>query len=79
MASKIKVPPQDEKMPEKEGRETPLLDLSDAAVRELTSCHECDDVSNARPYAPGQILQFFEIAWQIIAWTHLKSDDGHIH
>jgi RNA polymerase primary sigma factor len=35
MASKIKVPPQEEKMPEKEGRETPLLDLSDAAVREL--------------------------------------------
>ena len=35
MASKIKVPPKEEKMPEKEGRETPLLDLSDAAVREL--------------------------------------------
>ena len=26
---------QEEKMPEKGGRETPLLDLSDAAVREL--------------------------------------------
>ena len=35
MASKIKVPPQKEEMLEKEGRETPLLDLSDAAVREL--------------------------------------------
>ena len=35
MASKIKVPPGEEKMLEKEGRETPLLDLSDAAVREL--------------------------------------------
>jgi RNA polymerase primary sigma factor len=35
MASKIKVPPQEEKMLENEGRETPLLDLSDAAVREL--------------------------------------------
>ena len=35
MASKIKVPPQKEEMLEKEGRETPLLDLSDAAVKEL--------------------------------------------
>src|SRR3974377_1484825 len=35
MASKIKVPPQKEEMLEKEGGETPLLDLSDAAVKEL--------------------------------------------
>ena len=35
MASKIKVPSQKEEMLEKEGRETPLLDLSDAAVKEL--------------------------------------------
>jgi len=35
MASKIKVTPQREEMLEKEGRETPLLDLSDAAVKEL--------------------------------------------
>src|SRR3974377_2229891 len=35
MASKIKLPPQKEEMPEKEGRETPLLDLLDAAVKEL--------------------------------------------
>src|SRR6516162_10047200 len=35
MASKIKEPPQKEEMPTKEGRETPLLDLSDAAVKEL--------------------------------------------
>jgi RNA polymerase primary sigma factor len=35
MASKIKVAPQKEEMPEKEVRETSLLDLSDAAVREL--------------------------------------------
>src|SRR6516164_4188695 len=35
MASKIKEPPQKEEMPEKEGRETPLLDLPDAAVKEL--------------------------------------------
>ena len=35
MASKIKVTPQKEEMLEKEGPETPLLDLSDAAVREL--------------------------------------------
>jgi hypothetical protein len=48
-------------------------------IEKSASCHECDDVSNARLYAPGQILQFFEIAWQIIAWTHLKSDDGHVH
>src|SRR5215471_5687902 len=36
MASKIKEPPQKEEIPEKEGRETPLLDLPDAAVKELT-------------------------------------------
>jgi RNA polymerase primary sigma factor len=35
MASKIKEPPQKEEMPEKVGRETPLLDLPDAAVKEL--------------------------------------------
>src|SRR5215831_18771169 len=35
MASKINVTPQKEEMPEKEGRETPLLDLSGAAVKEL--------------------------------------------
>jgi len=35
MASKIKEPPQKEEMPEKEGRETPLLDLPDAVVKEL--------------------------------------------
>jgi RNA polymerase primary sigma factor len=35
MASKIKVAPQKEEMLEKEVRETPLLDLSDAAVKEL--------------------------------------------
>src|SRR6516225_2075370 len=35
MASKIKEPPQKEEMPTKEGRETPLLDLPDAAVKEL--------------------------------------------
>src|SRR5215472_9202471 len=35
MASKIKEPPQKEEMPEKKGRETPLLDLPDAAVKEL--------------------------------------------
>src|SRR5271169_3434525 len=35
MASKIKVTPQKEEMLEKEGPETPLLDLSDAAVKEL--------------------------------------------
>ena len=35
MASKIKVTPQKEEMPEKEGPETPLLDLSDAAVKKL--------------------------------------------
>jgi RNA polymerase primary sigma factor len=35
MASKIKVTPQKEEMEEKEGPETPLLDLSDAAVKEL--------------------------------------------
>ena len=35
MASKIKKPPQKEEMPEKVGRETPLLDLLDAAVKEL--------------------------------------------
>jgi RNA polymerase primary sigma factor len=35
MASKIKVTPHREEMPEKEGPDTPLLDLSDAAVKEL--------------------------------------------
>jgi RNA polymerase primary sigma factor len=35
MASKINVTPQKEEMLEKEGPETPLLDLSDAAVKEL--------------------------------------------
>ena len=35
MASKIKVTPQKEERLEKEGPETPLLDLSDAAVKEL--------------------------------------------
>ena len=35
MASKIKVTPQNEETPEKEGSETPLLDLSDAAIKEL--------------------------------------------
>jgi RNA polymerase primary sigma factor len=35
MASKIKVTPQTEEMLEKDGPETPLLDLSDAAVKEL--------------------------------------------
>ena len=35
MASKIKEPPQKEEMPEKEGRETPLLDLPEATVNEL--------------------------------------------
>ena len=35
MASKIKVTPQKEEMLEKEGPETPLLDLSDAAVKDL--------------------------------------------
>jgi len=35
MASKIKVTPQKEELLEKEGRETPLLDLSEAAVKEL--------------------------------------------
>src|SRR5215470_15123474 len=35
MASKITTPPQKEEMPEKVGRETPLLDLPDAAVKEL--------------------------------------------
>ena len=35
MASKIKVTPQKEEMLEKDGPETPLLDLSDAAVKEL--------------------------------------------
>ena len=35
MASKIKVTPQKEEMLEKEGPDSPLLDLSDAAVREL--------------------------------------------
>jgi RNA polymerase primary sigma factor len=35
MASKIKVTPQKEEMFEKDGPETPLLDLSDAAVKEL--------------------------------------------
>ena len=35
MASKIKVAPQKEEMLEKEGPETPLLDLSDAAVKAL--------------------------------------------
>jgi len=35
MASKIKITLQKEEMPEKEGTEIPLLDLSDAAVREL--------------------------------------------
>ena len=35
MANKIKVTPQREEMPEQEDRETPLLDLSDAAVKKL--------------------------------------------
>jgi len=35
MASNIKVTPQKGEMREKEGRQTPLLDLSDAAVKEL--------------------------------------------
>jgi len=35
MASKIKVTPQTEEMLEKDGPETPLLDLSDVAVKEL--------------------------------------------
>ena len=35
MASKIKVTPQNEETVEKEGPEIPLLDLSDAAVKEL--------------------------------------------
>ena len=35
MASKIKVTPQKEEMLEKEGPETPLLELSDVAVKEL--------------------------------------------
>jgi RNA polymerase primary sigma factor len=35
MAGKIKVTPQKAPMPEEEGRETPVLDLSDAAVKEL--------------------------------------------
>ena len=35
MASKIKVTPQKEEMPEEEGPDSPLLDLSDAAVKEL--------------------------------------------
>ena len=35
MASKIKVTPQKEDVPEKEGPETPLLDFSDAAVKAL--------------------------------------------
>jgi RNA polymerase primary sigma factor len=35
MASKIKVTPQKKEMLEKQGRETPLLDLSDAAVKKL--------------------------------------------
>ena len=35
MASKIKVTPEKEEMLKKEGRETPLLDLSDAAVKAL--------------------------------------------
>jgi RNA polymerase primary sigma factor len=35
MATKIKVSPQNEEMPKKECPETPLLDLSDAAVKDL--------------------------------------------
>jgi RNA polymerase primary sigma factor len=35
MSSKVKVTPQKGEMLEKEGRQTPLLDLSDAAVKEL--------------------------------------------
>src|SRR5271167_4712656 len=35
MASKIKVTPQKEELLEKDGPETPLLDLSEAAVKEL--------------------------------------------
>src|ERR1035438_6862106 len=35
MASKIKVTPQKEELLEKEGPETPLLDVSEAAVKEL--------------------------------------------
>jgi len=35
MASKIKVTPQKEEMLEEEGPDSPLLDLSDAAVKDL--------------------------------------------
>jgi hypothetical protein len=38
MASKIMVAPQKEETLEKEGPEPPLLDLSDAAVKELIRC-----------------------------------------
>ena len=38
MASKIKVTPQQEEMLEKDGPQTPLLDLSDAAGKELIRC-----------------------------------------
>jgi hypothetical protein len=40
-----------------------LIDSADKSA----SCHECGGGSDAgRPYALEQILQFFEIAWQII-------------
>jgi len=46
MASKIKVTPQKEEMLEKEGRETPLLDLSGASVKELIrTAKECGYVT----------------------------------
>src|SRR5215469_18141707 len=35
MTNKIKTTPRQSEMPEKDGRQTPRLDLSDAAVREL--------------------------------------------
>jgi hypothetical protein len=38
-------------------------------IEKSASCHECDGASDA-DYALEQILQFFEIAWQIIVWTH---------
>jgi RNA polymerase primary sigma factor len=49
MASKIKVTPQNEETPEKEGSETPLLDLSDAAVKELIrNAKKCGYVTHDR-------------------------------
>jgi hypothetical protein len=35
-------------------------------IEKSASCHECDGASDAGGYALEQILQFFEIAWQII-------------